>query len=70
MIEDAAGRVEYDDRGGDGPTLVFVPGSCSTGAAWRPVIRSHGRPLPLGDQKPARLRLPPFAPRAAPLPND
>ena len=23
---------------GEGPTIVFVPGSCSTGAAWRPVI--------------------------------
>jgi pimeloyl-ACP methyl ester carboxylesterase len=26
------------DESGDGPTIVFVPGSCSTGAAWRPVI--------------------------------
>src|SRR5262249_32187259 len=25
---------------GAGPTLVLVPGSCSTGAAWRPVIAS------------------------------
>jgi pimeloyl-ACP methyl ester carboxylesterase len=37
MIEDPLGAVEYDERG-QGPTLVFVPGSCSTGAAWRAVI--------------------------------
>lgn len=36
MVE-AHGDVEYDESGA-GPTLVFVPGSCSTGAAWRPVI--------------------------------
>ena len=28
--------VEYEESG-SGPTLVLVPGSCSTGAAWRPV---------------------------------
>jgi pimeloyl-ACP methyl ester carboxylesterase len=28
--------VEYDECG-SGPALVLVPGSCSTGAAWRPV---------------------------------
>lgn len=39
MIEDARGRIEYDEYGA-GPTIVFVPGSCSTGAAWRPVIAS------------------------------
>ena len=37
MIEDPAGRIDYEEAG-DGPTIVFVPGSCSTGAAWRPVI--------------------------------
>jgi pimeloyl-ACP methyl ester carboxylesterase len=37
MIEDVRGRVEYDECG-SGPTIVLVPGSCSTGAAWRPVI--------------------------------
>jgi pimeloyl-ACP methyl ester carboxylesterase len=31
------GFVEYDECGG-GSTLVFLPGSCSTGAAWRSVI--------------------------------
>jgi pimeloyl-ACP methyl ester carboxylesterase len=29
--------VDYDECGA-GPTLVLLPGSCSTGAAWRPVI--------------------------------
>jgi pimeloyl-ACP methyl ester carboxylesterase len=38
MIEHAGGRIDYDDSGGAGPTIVLVPGSCSTGAAWRPVI--------------------------------
>jgi pimeloyl-ACP methyl ester carboxylesterase len=37
MIDDAAGSIDYDECGA-GPTLVLVPGSCSTGAAWRPVI--------------------------------
>jgi Alpha/beta hydrolase family len=37
MIEDARGRIDYDVCG-DGPTIVLVPGSCSTGAAWRPLI--------------------------------
>jgi pimeloyl-ACP methyl ester carboxylesterase len=37
MIVDARGSIDYDESG-DGPTLVLVPGSCSTGAAWRPVI--------------------------------
>ena len=37
MIEDARGRIDYDETG-HGPTVVLVPGSCSTGAAWRPVI--------------------------------
>lgn len=43
MIEEASGRIEYHESG-DGPTVVLVPGSCSTGAAWRPVIAAwHGR---------------------------
>jgi pimeloyl-ACP methyl ester carboxylesterase len=29
--------VDYDECG-TGPTIVLVPGSCSTGAAWRPMI--------------------------------
>ena len=37
MIDDRLGCIDYDESG-HGPTIVFVPGSCSTGAAWRPVI--------------------------------
>lgn len=37
MIESEGGRIDYDECG-DGPTVVLVPGSCSTGAAWRPMI--------------------------------
>src|SRR5690348_11638693 len=39
MINDAQGRIDYEETG-TGPTVVLVPGSCSTGAAWRPII-SH-----------------------------
>ena len=39
MIEDVRGRIEYDEQG-SGPTLVLVPGSCSTGLAWRPVVKA------------------------------
>jgi pimeloyl-ACP methyl ester carboxylesterase len=41
MIEDAAGPVDYDESG-QGPTIVLVPGSCSTGAAWKAVIARLG----------------------------
>jgi pimeloyl-ACP methyl ester carboxylesterase len=37
MIECETGSIDYDESG-RGPTVVLVPGSCSTGAAWRPVI--------------------------------
>jgi pimeloyl-ACP methyl ester carboxylesterase len=37
MIADARGPIDYDETGA-GPTIVLVPGSCSTGAAWRPII--------------------------------
>ena len=37
MIEEPRGRIDYAECGA-GPTIVLVPGSCSTGAAWRPVI--------------------------------
>ena len=39
MIEEARGHIDYAECG-TGPTVVLVPGSCSTGAAWRPVISS------------------------------
>jgi pimeloyl-ACP methyl ester carboxylesterase len=38
MIEEERGPIEYDEHG-SGPTVVLVPGSCSTGAAWRPVMK-------------------------------
>lgn len=41
MIVDAMGDVDYDESG-TGTALVFVPGSCSTGAAWRPIISALG----------------------------
>lgn len=41
MIEDARGRIDYDEYG-SGPAIVLVPGSCSTGAAWRGVIAALG----------------------------
>lgn len=37
MIEEARGNIDYEESGA-GPTMVLVPGSCSTGAAWRPMI--------------------------------
>ena len=37
MTCDAKGHIDYQETG-DGPAVVLVPGSCSTGAAWRPVL--------------------------------
>jgi pimeloyl-ACP methyl ester carboxylesterase len=37
MIDDPLGCLEYS-QSGRGPTILFIPGSCSTGAAWRAVI--------------------------------
>jgi pimeloyl-ACP methyl ester carboxylesterase len=37
MIKDKRGNIDYDESG-QGPTIVLVPGSCSTGAAWRPIV--------------------------------
>jgi pimeloyl-ACP methyl ester carboxylesterase len=37
MIEATNGNIDYEESG-KGPTIVMAPGSCSTGAAWRPVI--------------------------------
>jgi pimeloyl-ACP methyl ester carboxylesterase len=43
MIVDARGSIDYEACGA-GPTVVLVPGSCSTGGAWRPVTAEwHGR---------------------------
>jgi pimeloyl-ACP methyl ester carboxylesterase len=39
VIEDPRGAIDYDETG-EGPTVVLVPGSCSTGAAWRSMV-SH-----------------------------
>lgn len=41
MIDDPGGRIDYDESGA-GPTVVLVPGSCATGAAWRPVMAEWG----------------------------
>jgi pimeloyl-ACP methyl ester carboxylesterase len=37
MLQDRHGRIDYAEDGA-GPTIVFVPGSWTTGAAWRGVI--------------------------------
>jgi pimeloyl-ACP methyl ester carboxylesterase len=37
VIEEARGCIDYNETG-SGPTIVLVPGSCSTGAAWQPVM--------------------------------
>jgi pimeloyl-ACP methyl ester carboxylesterase len=37
MIHETRGRIDYQEAGA-GPAVVLVPGSCSTGAAWRPVM--------------------------------
>ncbi|MCA6114465.1 alpha/beta fold hydrolase [Bradyrhizobium sp. WSM 1738] len=43
MIYQTPGLIDYQEAG-KGPTVVLVPGSCSTGAAWRPVIgHLHGQ---------------------------
>ncbi len=43
MSNEACRSIDYCECG-TGPTIVLVPGSCSTGAAWRPVIATwHGQ---------------------------
>ena len=37
MLDKEFGRFDYDARGA-GPTVVPVPGSCSTAAVWRSII--------------------------------
>jgi pimeloyl-ACP methyl ester carboxylesterase len=41
MIDEAQGRIDYDEYG-SGSAVVLLPGSCSTGAAWRPIIAAWG----------------------------
>ena len=43
-IHDPRGRIDYAESGDQrtGPTLVLLPGSCATGAAWRPVMEAWG----------------------------
>jgi pimeloyl-ACP methyl ester carboxylesterase len=41
MIDDPRGRIDYDESGA-GPTVVLLPGSCATGAAWRPIMEAWG----------------------------
>lgn len=46
MIHEPVGCIDYEEhacsRPGSAPTVVLVPGSCSTGAAWRPVVAGLG----------------------------
>jgi pimeloyl-ACP methyl ester carboxylesterase len=37
-VEVSAGTIEYEDTGGDGPTLVFVNGLAMSGSVWRHVV--------------------------------
>lgn len=41
MIDDPRGRIDYAESG-SGPTIVLLPGSCATGAAWRPMAEAWG----------------------------
>lgn len=41
MLWDKHGRIEYVEEG-NGPTIVFVPGSWATGVAWRAVVEALG----------------------------
>jgi pimeloyl-ACP methyl ester carboxylesterase len=54
-VEVEAGPIEYDDSGGEGPVLVFVPGLAMDGRQWlrvtkelRPEFRCVALTLPLG----------------------
>ena len=40
-IDDPGGRIDYAESGA-GPAVVLLPGSCATGAAWRPVMEAWG----------------------------
>jgi len=41
MIKEPSGNIDYLEYG-TGPTIVLVPGSCSTGAVWRPIMAEWG----------------------------
>lgn len=41
MLDKVRECIDYDETG-TGPSIVLVPGSCSTGAAWRLVIAAFG----------------------------
>ncbi len=54
----SAGRIEYEDTGGDGPVIVFNHGLMMDGSLWRHAfaeLRSDGRcvlpTLPLGGHR-------------------
>jgi pimeloyl-ACP methyl ester carboxylesterase len=57
-IELAAGTIEYEDTGGDGPVIVFVHGLLMDGSVWRHVVaelrgehRCVSPTLPLGGHR-------------------
>src|SRR3954471_6847452 len=57
-LELAAGRIEYEDTGGDGPVLLFQHGLAMGGSEWRDVVadlRADHRcvvpELPLGSHR-------------------
>jgi hypothetical protein len=39
MTQELLERIDYEVCG-SGPTVVLAPGSCSTGAAWRPLMEA------------------------------
>lgn len=53
-IDDPRGPIDYAETG-IGPTLVLVPGSCSTGAAWRAVMPGWDGDIPMRDDEPSRI---------------
>ena len=57
-IELSAGTVEYEDTGGDGPTVVLLHGVAMDGSLWRGVVAYLGEDhrcvvpiLPLGGHR-------------------
>jgi pimeloyl-ACP methyl ester carboxylesterase len=69
-VELSAGTIEYQDTGGDGPVLVFLPGLTMDGSLWRKVVpglapdyRCMLPTLPLGGH---RRPMRPGSPRTSP----